>query len=304
MAGAVLQATTSSAASSTRRSTSRTSGRRTTRPTACRRSGRPSSRRVIPNIVVLDLSSFKCGHDAPTYGLIDNIISSSGTPYSALHDIDANKPGGSIKIRVQDLRAHAVAARGAAPGSRGEAIGAAAARRREAARAAAGAAGGDARQAAAQPDSTRERRAWTTRIARILPEDPVLPAFVRRPRTRGARDEPRHQPEIAGYDADRSRAGRRSRTAERRRLRSGRRADRALGGRQPADVHASPARAHDDPVRRVDDGARSARARRRSPASATTCSRSTCPTPRRCASARNSATAASAIPPTSRSATS
>lgn len=54
-----------------------------------------------PNIVVLDLSSFKCGHDAPTYGLIDNIISSSGTPYSALHDIDANKPGGSIKIRVR-----------------------------------------------------------------------------------------------------------------------------------------------------------------------------------------------------------
>ena len=27
-----------------------------------------------PNVVVLDLSSFKCGHDAPTYGLIDNII--------------------------------------------------------------------------------------------------------------------------------------------------------------------------------------------------------------------------------------
>jgi activator of 2-hydroxyglutaryl-CoA dehydratase/predicted nucleotide-binding protein (sugar kinase/HSP70/actin superfamily) len=54
-----------------------------------------------PNVVVLDLSSFKCGHDAPTYGLIDNIISSSKTPYSALHDIDANKPGGSIKIRVK-----------------------------------------------------------------------------------------------------------------------------------------------------------------------------------------------------------
>jgi activator of 2-hydroxyglutaryl-CoA dehydratase/predicted nucleotide-binding protein (sugar kinase/HSP70/actin superfamily) len=54
-----------------------------------------------PNVVVLDLSSFKCGHDAPTYGIIDNIISTAGTPYSALHDIDANKPGGSIKIRVK-----------------------------------------------------------------------------------------------------------------------------------------------------------------------------------------------------------
>jgi activator of 2-hydroxyglutaryl-CoA dehydratase/predicted nucleotide-binding protein (sugar kinase/HSP70/actin superfamily) len=54
-----------------------------------------------PNVVVLDLSSFKCGHDAPTYGLIDNIINAAGTPYSALHDIDANKPAGSIRIRVK-----------------------------------------------------------------------------------------------------------------------------------------------------------------------------------------------------------
>lgn len=54
-----------------------------------------------PNVVVLDLSSFKCGYDAPIYGLIDSIISASRTPYSALHDIDANKPGGSIQIRVK-----------------------------------------------------------------------------------------------------------------------------------------------------------------------------------------------------------
>jgi predicted nucleotide-binding protein (sugar kinase/HSP70/actin superfamily) len=54
-----------------------------------------------PNIACLDLSSFKCGHDAPTYGLIDSIIASVGKAYSALHDIDANKPSGSIKIRVK-----------------------------------------------------------------------------------------------------------------------------------------------------------------------------------------------------------
>ncbi|APR81236.1 Hypothetical protein A7982_06583 [Minicystis rosea] len=54
-----------------------------------------------PNVVLLDLSSFKCGHDAPTYGLIESIVSASATPYAALHDIDANKPGGSIKIRVK-----------------------------------------------------------------------------------------------------------------------------------------------------------------------------------------------------------
>jgi predicted CoA-substrate-specific enzyme activase len=60
-----------------------------------------------PNVVVLDLSSFKCGHDAPTYGLIDSVIEKSKTPYAALHDIDANKPGGSIKIRVRTY-AHAL----------------------------------------------------------------------------------------------------------------------------------------------------------------------------------------------------
>jgi activator of 2-hydroxyglutaryl-CoA dehydratase/predicted nucleotide-binding protein (sugar kinase/HSP70/actin superfamily) len=54
-----------------------------------------------PNVVLLDLSSFKCGHDSPTYGIVDSIVTSSATPYAALHDIDANKPGGSIKIRVK-----------------------------------------------------------------------------------------------------------------------------------------------------------------------------------------------------------
>ncbi|WP_086929636.1 BadF/BadG/BcrA/BcrD ATPase family protein [Agarilytica rhodophyticola] len=54
-----------------------------------------------PNVAILDLSSFKCGHDAPTYGLVDRIVGANGTPYSALHDIDANKPSGSIKIRVK-----------------------------------------------------------------------------------------------------------------------------------------------------------------------------------------------------------
>jgi predicted CoA-substrate-specific enzyme activase len=54
-----------------------------------------------PNVVLLDLSSFKCGHDAPTYGIIDSIVSKAATPYAALHDLDANKPGGSIKIRVK-----------------------------------------------------------------------------------------------------------------------------------------------------------------------------------------------------------
>lgn len=54
-----------------------------------------------PNVALLDLSSFKCGHDAPTYGIIDSITGVANVPYSALHDIDANKPSGSINIRVK-----------------------------------------------------------------------------------------------------------------------------------------------------------------------------------------------------------
>ena len=69
-----------------------------------------------PNVVVLDLSSFKCGHDAPTYGLIDSIIETSKTPYAALHDIDANKPSGIDQDPREDLRPRAQAPRGAPAG--------------------------------------------------------------------------------------------------------------------------------------------------------------------------------------------
>jgi activator of 2-hydroxyglutaryl-CoA dehydratase/predicted nucleotide-binding protein (sugar kinase/HSP70/actin superfamily) len=54
-----------------------------------------------PNVAILDLSSFKCGNDAPTYGLVNSIITAARTPSAALHDLDANKPDGSIKIRVK-----------------------------------------------------------------------------------------------------------------------------------------------------------------------------------------------------------
>ena len=54
-----------------------------------------------PNVAVVDFSSFKCGHDAPTYAIIDKILSTSHTPHLSLHDIDANKPTGSFKIRIK-----------------------------------------------------------------------------------------------------------------------------------------------------------------------------------------------------------
>jgi len=56
-----------------------------------------------PNLVALELSSFKCGHDAPIYTVIEEIIENSGTPYFCFKDIDENKPTGSIKIRIETI---------------------------------------------------------------------------------------------------------------------------------------------------------------------------------------------------------
>ena len=56
-----------------------------------------------PNLIGLELSSFKCGHDAPIYTVVEEIVENSGTPFFAFKDIDENKPTGSIKIRVETI---------------------------------------------------------------------------------------------------------------------------------------------------------------------------------------------------------
>jgi activator of 2-hydroxyglutaryl-CoA dehydratase/predicted nucleotide-binding protein (sugar kinase/HSP70/actin superfamily) len=56
-----------------------------------------------PNLVALEMSSFKCGHDAPIYSVIESIIEKSGTPYFSFKDVDENKPTGSIRIRVETI---------------------------------------------------------------------------------------------------------------------------------------------------------------------------------------------------------
>jgi predicted nucleotide-binding protein (sugar kinase/HSP70/actin superfamily) len=53
--------------------------------------------------VALELSSFKCGHDAPIYTVVEQIVEKSGTPYFSFKDIDENRPTGSIKIRVETI---------------------------------------------------------------------------------------------------------------------------------------------------------------------------------------------------------
>jgi predicted CoA-substrate-specific enzyme activase len=56
-----------------------------------------------PNLAVIDFSSFKCGHDAPTYSYIDNILDASATPHFLFHDVDQNKPRASQAIRIQTI---------------------------------------------------------------------------------------------------------------------------------------------------------------------------------------------------------
>jgi activator of 2-hydroxyglutaryl-CoA dehydratase/predicted nucleotide-binding protein (sugar kinase/HSP70/actin superfamily) len=56
-----------------------------------------------PNLVALELSSFKCGHDAPIYSVVEQIIECSGTPFFAFKDIDENRPLGSIRIRIETI---------------------------------------------------------------------------------------------------------------------------------------------------------------------------------------------------------
>lgn len=54
-----------------------------------------------PHIAVIDISSFKCGHDAPTYGIIDSITSAAKAAYLTLHDLDQTSPTESFKIRLK-----------------------------------------------------------------------------------------------------------------------------------------------------------------------------------------------------------
>jgi len=56
-----------------------------------------------PNLVAMEISNFKCGHDAPIYGVIEGIIENSHTPYFCFKDLDENKPTGSVRIRVETI---------------------------------------------------------------------------------------------------------------------------------------------------------------------------------------------------------
>lgn len=56
-----------------------------------------------PNLIGVELSNFRCGHDAPAYKLIQKILESAGRPYFGFKDLDENKPAGSIRLRVETI---------------------------------------------------------------------------------------------------------------------------------------------------------------------------------------------------------
>jgi predicted nucleotide-binding protein (sugar kinase/HSP70/actin superfamily) len=56
-----------------------------------------------PNLVAVEISSFKCGHDAPIYYAIEQIVERSGTPYFCFKDLDENRPANTIKVRIETI---------------------------------------------------------------------------------------------------------------------------------------------------------------------------------------------------------
>jgi activator of 2-hydroxyglutaryl-CoA dehydratase/predicted nucleotide-binding protein (sugar kinase/HSP70/actin superfamily) len=56
-----------------------------------------------PNLVAVEFSSFKCGHDAPIYSAIEQIVERSGTPFFSFKDMDENCPAQSIRLRVETI---------------------------------------------------------------------------------------------------------------------------------------------------------------------------------------------------------
>jgi predicted nucleotide-binding protein (sugar kinase/HSP70/actin superfamily) len=59
-----------------------------------------------PNLIGIEVSNFKCGHDAPAYQLLQAILESGGKPYFAFRDLDENKPAASMRIRIETIDYH------------------------------------------------------------------------------------------------------------------------------------------------------------------------------------------------------
>jgi predicted nucleotide-binding protein (sugar kinase/HSP70/actin superfamily) len=56
-----------------------------------------------PNLISVELSNFKCGHDAFISHVVEQIIAQSGKPHFSFRDLDENRPLASIRIRVETM---------------------------------------------------------------------------------------------------------------------------------------------------------------------------------------------------------
>ena len=56
-----------------------------------------------PNLISVELSNFKCGHDAFISRLIERIVAASGKPHFSFRDLDENRPLASIRIRIETM---------------------------------------------------------------------------------------------------------------------------------------------------------------------------------------------------------
>jgi predicted CoA-substrate-specific enzyme activase len=56
-----------------------------------------------PNLISVELSNFKCGHDAFIGRVIEQIIEQSGKPHFSFRDLDENRPLASIRIRIETM---------------------------------------------------------------------------------------------------------------------------------------------------------------------------------------------------------
>jgi predicted nucleotide-binding protein (sugar kinase/HSP70/actin superfamily) len=52
---------------------------------------------------VVRLASYECGMDQPTYTPVQRIVEGSGTLFFSFQELDATKPAGSVKIRVETI---------------------------------------------------------------------------------------------------------------------------------------------------------------------------------------------------------
>lgn len=56
-----------------------------------------------PNLVPLELSNFKCGHDAFISDVVEKISACAGKPHFCFRDLDENKPEASLRIRIETM---------------------------------------------------------------------------------------------------------------------------------------------------------------------------------------------------------